>query len=121
MKLTDTQLVLLSAAAQHQDGAVEIGPKLKGNAAQKVLGKLLSEHLIEEIPAAGALACTIAILIRQYLSPSSEFHFRVSRTLPISGVSDSNDSIIQSSTDYNLRKRFPSMEVRCSSVDFVSV
>ena len=43
------------------------------------------------------------------------------RTLPISGVSDSNDSIIQSSTDYNLRKRFPSMEVRCSSVDFVSV
>jgi Protein of unknown function (DUF3489) len=55
MKLTDTQLVLLCAAAQHQDGAVEIDPKLKGNAAQKVLGRLLSEHLIEEIPAAGAL------------------------------------------------------------------
>ena len=55
MKLTDTQLVLLSAAAQHQDGAVEIGPKLKGSAAQKVLSKLLSEHLVEEIPARGAL------------------------------------------------------------------
>src|SRR5215475_10669740 len=55
MKLTDTQLVLLSAAAQRQDGAVEIGPKLKGSAAQNVLSKLLSEHLIEEIPAQGTL------------------------------------------------------------------
>jgi hypothetical protein len=55
MKLTDTQLVLLSAAVQREDGAVEIGPKLKGNAAQKVLGKLLSEHLIEEIPAQDGL------------------------------------------------------------------
>ena len=55
MKLTDTQLVLLSAAAQRQDGAIEIGPTLKGSAAQKVLGKLLSEHLIEEIPAQGSL------------------------------------------------------------------
>ena len=44
MKLTDTQLVLLSAAAQRQDGAVELGPKLKGGASQKVIGKLLSEH-----------------------------------------------------------------------------
>jgi hypothetical protein len=54
MKLTDTQLVLLPAAAQRQDGAVELGSKLKG-ASQKVIGKLLSEHLIEEIPAGGAL------------------------------------------------------------------
>jgi hypothetical protein len=55
MKLTDTQLVLLFAAAQREDGAVEIDPKLKGGAAQKVLSKLLSEHLIEEIPAEGTL------------------------------------------------------------------
>jgi hypothetical protein len=51
MKLTDTQLVLLSAASQRQDGAVEIGTKLKGGAADRVIGKLLSQHLIEEIPA----------------------------------------------------------------------
>src|SRR5882762_8702753 len=55
MKLTDTQLVLLSAVAQRQDGAVELGPKLKSSAARKVLGRLLSEHLIEEIPAQGTL------------------------------------------------------------------
>ena len=55
MKLTDTQLVLLSAAAQRQDGAVELGPKLKGSASQKLIGKLLSEHLVEEIPAQGSL------------------------------------------------------------------
>jgi hypothetical protein len=35
MKLTDTQLVLLSSAAQRQDGAVEIDPKLKGSAAHR--------------------------------------------------------------------------------------
>jgi hypothetical protein len=55
MKLTDTQLVLLSAASQRQDGAVEIGAKLKGGAADRVIGKLLSQHLIEEIPAQDGL------------------------------------------------------------------
>jgi hypothetical protein len=53
MKLTDTQLVLLSAASQRQDNAVET--KLKGGAADKVIGKLLSQHLVEEIPAQGGL------------------------------------------------------------------
>jgi len=55
MKLTDTQLVLLSAAAQREDGGVEIGPSLKGAASRKVIGKLLSERLIEEIPAHGSV------------------------------------------------------------------
>jgi hypothetical protein len=55
MKLADPQLVLLSAAAQRQDGAIEIGPKLKSSAGQKMLSKLLSKHLIEEIPAQGDL------------------------------------------------------------------
>jgi hypothetical protein len=55
MKLTDTQLVLLSAASQRQDGAIDIGPRLRGGAADKVIGKLLSQHLVEEIPAQGTL------------------------------------------------------------------
>ena len=55
MKLTDTQLVLLSTASQREDGTVEIGPKLKGAAAGKMIGKLLRQHLIEEIPAQGGL------------------------------------------------------------------
>ena len=55
MKLTDTQLVLLSAASQRRDGAVDIGPKLKGGAADKVIGKLLSQRMVEEIPAQGTL------------------------------------------------------------------
>jgi hypothetical protein len=41
MKRTDTQLVLLSAASQREDGTVEIGSKLKGGAADKMIGKLL--------------------------------------------------------------------------------
>jgi hypothetical protein len=54
-KLTDTQLVLLSAAAQHPEGAIEFASDLKGGAAKKVVGKLLRDGLIEEIPAGGAL------------------------------------------------------------------
>jgi hypothetical protein len=55
MKLTDTQLVLLSAASQREDGGIELAPNLKGGAAHKVVGKLLTEGLIEEIQACGAL------------------------------------------------------------------
>jgi hypothetical protein len=55
MKLTDTQLVLLSAAAQREDGAVVLAPNLKGGAAGKVVGKLLRDGLIEEVSAAASL------------------------------------------------------------------
>jgi hypothetical protein len=55
MKLTDTQLVLLSAASQREDCAIELAPNLKGGAAHKVVGKLLTDGLIEEIQARGAL------------------------------------------------------------------
>jgi hypothetical protein len=54
-KLTDTQLVLLSAAAQHPEGAIESASDLKGGAAKKAVGKLLRDGFIEEIPARGAL------------------------------------------------------------------
>jgi hypothetical protein len=55
MKLTDTQLILLSAASQREDGAIELTPNLKGAASHKVVRKLLSEGLIEEIAAGGSL------------------------------------------------------------------
>jgi hypothetical protein len=55
MKLTDTQLVLLSAASQREDRGIELAPKLKGGAAQKLVRKLLTEGLIEEVRAAGSL------------------------------------------------------------------
>lgn len=57
-KLTDTQLVILSAAAQRDDGAILPLPdslKVKGGARTKVLASLLDKGLIEERPApAGA-------------------------------------------------------------------
>jgi hypothetical protein len=53
-KLTDTQLVLLSAAAQHPEGAIEPASDLKG-ATKKAVGKLLRDGFIEEISARGAL------------------------------------------------------------------
>jgi hypothetical protein len=54
MKLTDTQLVLLSAS-QREDGAAVLAPNLKGGAAGRVVGKLLRDGLIEEVSAAASL------------------------------------------------------------------
>ena len=51
MKLTDTQLVLLSRASQRPDRCAEIPPKLKGGVAQKFIAKLLNGGLVEEIRA----------------------------------------------------------------------
>jgi hypothetical protein len=52
-KLSDAQLVLLSSAAQHPQGAIKLD--LKGAAAKKVAAKLLREKLIEEVPSGGTL------------------------------------------------------------------
>ena len=53
-KLTDTQLVMLSAAAQRADGAVGSSENLKGAAAQKAAARLLREGLVEEVLAGRA-------------------------------------------------------------------
>jgi hypothetical protein len=55
MKLTDTHLVILSAAAQRQDCGVELAADLIGAAAHNVVRKLLAEKLLEEVPATGSL------------------------------------------------------------------
>jgi hypothetical protein len=48
-KLTDTQLVMLSAAAQRADGAVELPESPKGAGTQKAAARLLREGLVEEV------------------------------------------------------------------------
>ena len=55
MKLRDTQLVVLSAAAQREDRGIGLPPKLRGGAAQKFAAKLLREGLVEEVRARGIL------------------------------------------------------------------
>ncbi len=55
MKLTDTQLLLLSAASRRDDRALEPPPNLTGGATVKVVAKLLTEGLVEEIRARGSL------------------------------------------------------------------
>jgi len=55
VKLTDTQLVLLSAASRRDDRALERPSNLVGGAAGKVAARLLSEGLIEEIQSRGIL------------------------------------------------------------------
>jgi hypothetical protein len=54
-KLTDTPLVILSAASQREDRAVVLPENLKGGAALKVVGKLLTQGLLEEVRASGSL------------------------------------------------------------------
>ncbi len=54
-KLTDTQLVLLSAASQREDGAIDPAQGLKGGLAKRAIGKLLTDGLVEEVPAGSTL------------------------------------------------------------------
>jgi hypothetical protein len=58
-KLTDTQLVLLSAAAQHPEGAIDAASGVKGGATTKAIGKFLRDGFIEEIPARGELPVSV--------------------------------------------------------------
>jgi hypothetical protein len=51
IKLTDTQLVLLEAAAQRKDLCLVAPPTLKGATAQKVASKLISAGLVKEVKA----------------------------------------------------------------------
>jgi hypothetical protein len=54
-KLTDTQLVLLSAASQREDGAIDLAENHKGGTAKKAISKLLNDGLVEEVPSHGIL------------------------------------------------------------------
>jgi hypothetical protein len=51
IKFTDTQLLMLSAAAQREDRILAMPPNLKGGAAQKVAAKLIAAGLVKEIKA----------------------------------------------------------------------
>jgi hypothetical protein len=51
MKLSDTQLLILSSASQRIDHAAVLPANLKGSAAKKVVDKLLNEKLLQELRA----------------------------------------------------------------------
>src|SRR5436190_1061331 len=48
-RLTDTQLIILSAASQRDDRGVELPANVKGEAARKVVDKLIRAGLLEEV------------------------------------------------------------------------
>lgn len=54
-KLSDTQLMILSAAAQREDGAIVLPDKLKGGAARKVVDSLIARKLVTEVARAGEM------------------------------------------------------------------
>jgi hypothetical protein len=51
MKLSDTQLLILSSASQRADHAAVLPANLKGSAAKKVVDRLLNEKLLQELRA----------------------------------------------------------------------
>src|ERR1700704_4965080 len=51
MKLSDTQLLILSSASQRTDQAAVLPANLKGSAAKKVVDRLLNERLLQELRA----------------------------------------------------------------------
>jgi hypothetical protein len=54
-RLTDTQLIILSVASRREDRGVELPANVKGEAARKVVNKLIRAGLLEEVQAGGAL------------------------------------------------------------------
>jgi hypothetical protein len=54
-RLTDAQLVILSAASRREDRGVELPANIKGEAARKAVDKLIRAGLLEEVRAAGSL------------------------------------------------------------------
>jgi hypothetical protein len=50
-KLTDTHILLLSAASQRDDGLLDLSARLKGSALKATAEKLLNSGLAEEVPA----------------------------------------------------------------------
>src|SRR2546429_4828684 len=51
MKLSDTQLLILSSASQRTDHTALLPANLKGSAAKKVVDRLLKEKLLQEVRA----------------------------------------------------------------------
>jgi hypothetical protein len=54
-RLTDTQLIILSVASQREDRGVELPANVKGEAARKVVDKLIGAGLLEEVRGGGTL------------------------------------------------------------------
>jgi hypothetical protein len=54
-RLTDTQLVILSAASRRDDRGVDLPTNIKGAVARKIVEKLISAGLLEEVRAGGSL------------------------------------------------------------------
>ena len=54
-KLSDTQLVFLSEAAQHPERALAIPDRLRGGALARVVGPLLAKGLVEAVPHRGEM------------------------------------------------------------------
>jgi hypothetical protein len=55
LQLSDTQLIILSTAPQRDDGGVELPRNVRGEAARKVVDKLIRAGLLEEVRATGSL------------------------------------------------------------------
>ena len=55
LQLTDTQLIILSAASQRDDRGVELPANVHGEAARKVVDKLTRAGLLKEVCASGSL------------------------------------------------------------------
>jgi len=54
-KLSDTQLVLLTEAAQHPERALAIPDRLRGGALARVVGPLMAKGLVEAVPHRGEM------------------------------------------------------------------
>ena len=80
-KLTDTQLIILSAASQRDDRGVELPANIKGEAARKAVDKLIRAGLLEEVRAAGSLP------VWRRMTKAGRWHFASPRTASMRSMS----------------------------------
>ena len=122
-KLSDTQLVLLSAAAQRGDHCLTTRPNLKGGAAQKVAERLVAAGLVREIRAktgwpvwrrddeacqSFALKLTAAGLKRIGVDDNDKVEEELSELAPASGESLREDRRAGALADRGVIKSNPS-------------
>jgi len=60
-RLTDTQLVILSAASQREDRGVELPANVQGKAAGQVVAKLVRASLLEELINQSISSCSFLL------------------------------------------------------------
>jgi Protein of unknown function (DUF3489) len=97
MTLSDTQLLILSAASQRTDHAAALPANLRGSAAKKVIDRLLKQKLLQELRAKGDMP------VWRRGDANRPYTLRITKaglkTVEVEHVSDASDDTLKANPD----------------------